>query len=204
MVDFSNASRVGPLDIARRLEAGCKVTDELYLQALQTINPPLLPPDMLREVVKELAPDQSRRGRPRIGAPRLRLEDIADRVEEISRPDVTMTYVTGLAERLRSGKKYREAERALSAHKKIEKLKRDNELMFLYQEIHDVVGDGPEVDHPLLGRWPVPEHGSRTDRELEVIADISRSLFGRHPPSIRRMRNIVTKNRWRFRERLRG
>ena len=52
MVDFSNVSSVGPLDIARRLEAGCKVTDELYLKALQTISPPLLPQDMMREVMK--------------------------------------------------------------------------------------------------------------------------------------------------------
>lgn len=199
MADFSHM-RIDVVGIVvDRLEAGDKVTDERYLDAIEQIVPPLLPGAMMAELRRELSPIISRRGRPRSGVPTL--SQIVDALRELQLPDVPQIVVGGLVHRLESRKCYREAERALAVHNWIARRKRGPIIRLLYDEIIKISGDVDGVGHSQWGLEAVCDQGSRSDKALMVVQDIMRQRFGYAPPSIRRMRNIISENRQAFRER---
>lgn len=199
MVDFSHM-RIDVVGIvADQLKAGKKATDERYLDAIEQIVPPLLPEEMMAELRRELSPIISRRGRPRSAVPPL--SQIADALRELQLPDEPQIVISGLVRRLETGGRYTKADRARAVHNCIERRKRGPVMRLLYDELTKYPGKGDCIDHPLWGQWVVVDQGSRSDKALMVVQDIMRQRFGYAPPSIRRMRNIISENRQAFRER---
>ena len=122
--DFSHLMNTDAVAVAAYLRRHDKASDEMYLEALRQIDPPLeLPEEMLTELTFSLTPGASRRGRPKAGTPSL--EEIAQALTRISRDDVPSPFLHGLAQRLRSGRRYTRLQRSVPFYCMMQKNERN-------------------------------------------------------------------------------
>lgn len=188
MADYSHIRWTTADTVARYCARGHRPTDEMLLEALELVDPPLVPTREWNAIQRELDPKQERRGRPRADA--VNLKALALTIEKHARADVPAEFVKALAHRLTVGLAYREVDRArrwaLTKHHR-----RDEFIRGLYHQFYELLGDAPTLDHPDLGVIDVPLRGSRSEKALEMTAEVMRTRLGEDPPGTRTMLNIV-------------
>src|SRR6266481_7497341 len=199
VADFSHYAglqEIQPDAVVWFAKQGCRPTDEMFLEAFDRIDPPLLAEAEARVVRSGLLP---RRGRPRKGTPSV--EDVVGSVSGLDRADVHHAFVELLADRLRSGTRWTQARFEEGLLRSREKRERKSFVWCIYQEIYARLSGGDFIDHPVLGRLNVPKAAkSRSDQAREMTQFVLSQRLKRHPPSVRTMLNIVTeRNRRAFR-----
>jgi hypothetical protein len=201
MVDFSHLAnlRPRPESIVWYHASGNRPTDELFLEAFEGINPPLLSKldtDVVRSALKP------RRGRPLKAAPSV--DRVAHRIEMSRRSDVPKDFLDLLAVRLRTGERYTTYDVHIELRRHTDKIERTAFVWLIYDAIYSRLDGGGFVDHPILGRLEVPKNQTtRSVQALMMTHDVLHNRMGGHPPSVRTLQNIITaRNRRRFRESL--
>jgi hypothetical protein len=193
-VDFSHYAKIGLDGFAVYLERGERLTDQMWLDVLRQIKPPLLSMQNMTQLVRELDPAQNRpRGRPK-GKASVRTF-LADRVVQVRRLDIPTPLLGGLVDRLRTGRRYSEFDRGLPIHRRIKSLKRISMIRGLYRQAYTLLNGKMEVEHPILGRSTLPNSAanlSRSERSLVLAQIWMRDVLRMDPPSIGRMRNLVS------------
>lgn len=192
--DFSHLMKTDAVAVAAYLRRHDKGSDEMYLEALQQLDPPLeLPEGMLTELTRALTPGVSRRGRPKAGAPTR--EEIAEALTRISRDDVPSPFLQGLAGRLRSGRRYTRLQRSEPHYWQMQKSERIMFMRELYRDFYELLGNAKaEIHHPILGRFSVPASGARNEKALRMTWAVMHDA-GFDPPDVISMRNLVGKIR---------
>lgn len=192
--DFSHLMRTDAVAVAAYLRRHRKASDEMYLEALRQLDPPLeLPEEMLTELTRELTPGLSRRGRPKAGAPTR--EEIAEALTRISRDDVPPVFLRRLSQRLRRGRSYTEEKRAKPFDKHAHGAERMMLIRGLYRDFYALLGHAKaEIHHPILGRLSVPASGTRREKALRMTWTLMHDA-GFDPPDVITMRNLVGKIR---------
>jgi hypothetical protein len=192
-VDFSHYIQIGLDGFANYLERGGRLTDEMWLDVLRQIKPPLVSMQNMTQLVRELDPAQDRpRGRPKGNAPVRIL--LADRITRIARLDIPTPLLRALVDRLRIGNRYSEFDRGLPIRRRIQRLKRTNMIRGLYSQAYSLLDGKMEVEHPILGRSILPNSAaslSRSEQSLVLAQIWMREVLWMDPPSIGRMRNLV-------------
>ena len=95
MADFSNIRRQWPDIIGRAYARGELTTDEMFVESLEVINPPLLSTKQAEPVLRIL---RRQRGRPHKDEPSR--GELARSVLQIDRPGVPRGFLAALADRL--------------------------------------------------------------------------------------------------------
>ncbi len=194
--DFSHYSKRTMRSISVRVESGGRLTDGMLADAVRLLSPPLLPGREQNALLMELDDTKPRkRGRPRGKiAPRLLL---AKKISAVRRHDLPSSVQVALVERLTSGQRYTELQRARPFYVASLRSRRESLIRFLYRELYEILSGAALVDHPAIERVeiPAPEPGlSLSERALTWAQQILRDRLHQDPPSIGRMRNIVSRN----------
>lgn len=188
MADFSHLAVITDDMVARYELRGGKASDEMLLEAFERIDPPLVDGNEYRFVAQVLARKPGRRYEITGSA-----SDLAGRMRAIRRNDVHPAFVDTLARRLESDVAYSEFDRGWGLHKLLEKRKRENLIRGLYISLRDMQDGKDHIAHPILGRIAVPQGVSaRSDRALIMTQTVLRERLGYAPPSVGRIRNIVS------------
>ncbi|MBC2667202.1 hypothetical protein H7F51_16905 [Novosphingobium flavum] len=199
--DFSNISVITTDTVVSHLEEGQCPTDEMLLEAAERVTPALMPAMMMRLLRTELGHQAQRKGRPRRNVPRNVL--LAHRLRKLHRPNLPAKYLEWLVARL-EGKVPRlsEFQRSLRCHNRIAKLKRNNAIRGIYDDLYPLIREhnSQSIEHPIIGTISVAPGSTPSERALATTANTVRWLLG-YSPSPATIRNLVSgKNRTRFRE----
>lgn len=173
-----------------------RVTDEMFYDAVSALSPPPLPDDLMVQLLKELDEKITRKsGRPELGAvTRRRLASAIEALSNESMPDLLRS---SLLSRLSQSYRYTEFERSEAYKRRIHKLDRDMFIRGLYRDFLHPIQTGRQLVHEVLG--PIDEscaleYNSPSQKSLAIVADImGKKKWGLHPPSMRRMQNIIYK-----------
>lgn len=191
--DFSHLSKITPDMVVRcsRLD-NSEVTDDMFLDALANINPPLLEEPYATALNHIL---QGRRGRPKKGQPSR--TDLQQAIASIDRPDIPDEFPQVLSKRLDRSRRFTEAERSIRARRKINSLEKTDLIYGLYRDFYALLeADGEFLEHPILGTLPIAKgEKTRSDRAAYLTRYVLREYFGYDPPSSRRILNIFTERR---------
>lgn len=148
------------------LAHGRKPSDEMLLEAINTMIPQLLPSDMQAVLKNELDPTTKRSGSPSSKKPSR--HDIADFVVQIEHADLPPGFRNALVARLRSGKHFSNFDRDKSLHKHLEKSRRHMRIKYLYrchydlciglkvcagEQICNIEALGLDFEQPFIAAW---------------------------------------------------
>lgn len=173
-----------------------RVTDEMFYDAVAALHPPPLPCDLMTQLLRELDEKLPRKpGRPQLGA--VTCKRLANAIEALSNESMPDLLRSSLLSRLGQGYRYTEFERSEAYGRRIDKLDRDMFIRGLYRDFLPAIQAGDQLVHEVLG--PIDEscaleNDSPSQKTLAIVADIMGSKkWGLHPPSMRRMQNIIYK-----------
>jgi hypothetical protein len=192
-VDFSHY-RYSPDLVVQSVSRGYRVTDEVLLGTLRC-NPPPLTRLQWTALRKLLDPAAERRGRPAARVPdRFSLAAALDRIDE---PGHHRGFLQVVAERLRSGRRYTEADCDRAYARRWRRHDRDMIIRALYNEVYERLGDSPAfVENHILGRVEVPTdvHRSRYEKALWITHEFLRDRTWLSPPSPGTMMRIISED----------
>lgn len=182
--------------LADEMGRGKRVTDGRIMRAIDQCSPPLLDPTMMARLRIELDEHASRRGRPKAGS--VSRQDVAAALEQVERDDVPPIFLEGLILRLRSGRKFTEAQRGLAAHREIERLKQGHLISMVYRRIYAALNEGPVVNVPPFGMLEVPQQKwARWELAVEMTRSLLKDIVCHPLPAADRMMNIISENSYR-------
>ena len=195
MVDFSNISVPTLAGIAIYARGGGELYDELLLEAVELIDPPLLPEEAMLALAGELDPKVSHsRGRPKQGA--LRSSRLLELVRSEDRPDVPQVILDTLMARLSSGRRhsYYDLMAPQTRHRRFDD--RNFVIDQIYQFAFEALTIGPPYQHEILGELEfgeIDQSATRHDQALKVAQYVSRTRFGARPPGLRAIANLISR-----------
>lgn len=191
-IDFSHYAKITAEMVAGMLARGGKPTDEMYLEAVKRIDPPLVSRVELEAVRKELDPRRQRRGRPRKAG--LKVQHLGARLARRSRSDIPALFLEHLSKRLQDRtRRFVEQDRGRRFHRRSLKRHRDHLIESLYREIEAALDGQDRIEHPILGTIEVPKDvRQRSQQALTMTGTVLRN-FGFDPPSNRTMLNIASR-----------
>jgi hypothetical protein len=178
-----------PETIARQQARGEEPSDQLLLEILVRIDPPLLSE---KEIATVCAILRRHRGRPPSrGVPSRRW--LARQILSVSRTDVDPAFLNALADRVFRPSGQSDYQKAVTAMRERQKRDRNMFIRALYQEIYEALEGGPEVIfYEPLGELTVPKNfGTRGDTAAEMTRDIVSNRLMMHPPAISTIRKIA-------------
>ena len=177
--------------IERYLARGKQASDEMFLEAVNTMVPSLLPSDMQAVVTKELDPAMKRSGRPSGKKPSR--HDVADHIEQSDRIDLPPTFRDALVARLRSGKRFTKFDRSKPLHKHLEKSRFKMTITYLYRHFYDLINVNEQtVWYEPVGEVSIPTDEPRRSMKAMMMARNVLSDLGLYPPAVPRMFNIIS------------
>lgn len=174
-------------------------TDEALLEAVERLEPPLLSPELLTLLRKQLDPGAQRRGRPRRG-PR-DIDRLISALGSIARSDVPPLFLKALKQRLVSGKRFREFDRGLPMYRWRQREDAAHLIRGIYYLLLELVQANPTgpVHHEILGELAVPGEARGPAGAALLMTRQILVKWQHHPPSLARMRNIISeRNSLRF------
>lgn len=176
--------------VAGYYKRGRQPSDEMFSEVLERMGEPLLPEHEMSRVGALL---KGQRGRvPKDASTR---EQLARWIGGSNRHDVPRSFLSALADRLDSGKRFTEVERNKRFQIRHDRRTRDHLICTLYDQFWKLQDGKNFVIHPVFGRIEGPETGcTRSERALfmtHTVIDESLEMFA---PSVRTILNIVTKN----------
>lgn len=176
--------------VAHYSQSGRQPTDEMLLEALQRIDPPLLFEDEMIAVSGILGRKRGRRPKQEFS-----IEMLAYRIAHSNRYDVPEHFLAALSQRLRKAKGLTGLFLAIRAQKKIDKLQRGHLICAIYSQLWKMQDGKNFVIHPDFGRLEGPETGcTRSERALFMTQTVMHKILEDDPPSTVTMLNIITRN----------
>lgn len=192
--DFSYMFDWNALAYEYAISRGEPVTDQMMCDAVMHIQPPPLEPILMEQLLTEL--DESKRrktGRPEGDKP-IRIQ-LAGHLVDVPESMMPKLLRDCLIARLQSGLRCTESERSDAFKRRMAKLDRDMFIRGLYQDFLPIIQSGRQLVHEVLG--PIDEScalesDSPSQKTLAIVADLmGNKKWGLHPPSMRRMQNII-------------
>lgn len=161
-----------PNMVERYLARGKRASDEMFLEAVNSMAPGLLPSDMQGVVTTELDPTMKRSGRPSGKKPNR--HEVADYIEQSTRSDLPLVFSKALVARLRSGKRFTEFSRSKPLHKHLEKSRQHMTISYLYRRFYDLIAaDQKTVSLEPFGIIEIPsEKAPPSEKAMMMVEDV--------------------------------
>jgi hypothetical protein len=193
MADYSYLSKPPMWSYLRYVRDGDRMTDEMLLAAVETLQPPLLSDADMLMLAKELGGGEQRRGRPKGDIlPRKRLAKL---IAAIKRRDLPPEIQQLLIERLKSGRRFTEGDRGLPFYRASKRAQKHLFIRGIYRDVYALLDrKPPSIRHHILGEIAVPSDWQslpRHERALEITAMLLRERLRLAPPSTATLRNLV-------------
>lgn len=195
--DFSASE---PLAYKAALRASEPITDLAYTKAIAAIDEARIGAEQKRALLIELDETHDRkRGRPKHG--KLSRLELAYQVAQWADDILPSDLRPQLIERLVTGKRHSYYEKMVKFTRCRAKYLRKTDICMLYAEAHRSLKTGSPDRYQLFNLVDPSSLDARSSSEkaLMIAAEILR-LNGQHPPSLRRMHNIVSENSRQKRE----
>jgi hypothetical protein len=204
--DYSNYSTPPMHSYVLFARSGERLQDEVLMGAIDTLVPPLFDEPDMAALRKELDPrSKPKRGRPSLVGPnRLTL---AAKLKHSGRLDLPGEIRTALLQRLETGERFNQLTGAHSQWRDRKRSDRIKLMEFFYREIYAALGGHEPVELPSIGFVPLPQNASsvsRSERALLMTRTILREHFRIAVPSLDRMRNALSENSRKKREKIRA
>jgi hypothetical protein len=103
-----------PAPLIRAIERGYRASDEELLEAVELVQPRMLPRRLHHELKRQLDPTTERRGRPRSG--KVSEAELVHAIERVRHPEIPPEFLTHLAGRLRTGRRFTMADSNRAYH----------------------------------------------------------------------------------------
>lgn len=164
--------RTTPNMVERYLVRGKQASDEMFLEAVNTMAPGLLPSDMQAIVKKELDPTMKRSGRPSGKKPSR--HEVADYIEQSDRTVLPSAFRKALVARLRSGERFTEFARSKPLHKHLEKSRQHMAITYLYRKFYSLIAVNQRaVSLEPFGLIEIPtEKAPRSQKAMTMVEDV--------------------------------
>lgn len=190
---YSHYSQTTAAIVEKRLRTGKPVTDEMFLEAIDRLEPEFLPLIFMEALARELDPARNRRGRPKFGRPtRNGLIRRLQRIRSIHRHAVLFE---GLIERLASGKRFSDHDLAVRRYKEFRRSDDLSLLRGLYRSIYELIEEADFIEHPVLGRLELPlTEGTRRERAAVLTSHVLNNRMGLGALSFQTMMNKISGN----------
>jgi len=171
-----------PAAVVRYADMAGAAADEMFLEALETINPPLLEPREHATVTAMLGRKRGRR--PSRGVPSIKY--LSRRIAGLDRPDVDPEFLGLLADRLANDEGLTDAERAWPLLKAHRRRQRNVIIRGIYEDFHQRLENGPSsIDHEIFGKLVAPTHvGTRRYQAAELTRQVLSGRLREIAPSI--------------------
>lgn len=189
-VDFSHYSATTAAMVDMYVARGGQPTDEMLLEAFERLDCDDLPTKDGAAIVRWLS---RKRGRPtKVGQER---HALARRIMQVDRGAMPANFQRALAERIAKGQGVTDRQRAISHHRSMQSLQRNNMIRYLYHLIKKQIDDGTGIRVPHVGSFNDPRGGrSPSERALDLAHLVLSERLAMHPPAARRMMNIIAYN----------
>ncbi|MBL8656697.1 MAG: hypothetical protein JNJ92_04965 [Altererythrobacter sp.] len=178
--------------LERRIARGDEPVDEFLLEAVGWFDPPLLDPQALALVARELDPRRNRAGRPtRRG---LNLGSISDALEHSPRLEALPLFRAALIDRLRSRRRFTSDMASRPFGLRMIKKRRDDFIRSLYSMFSESFsGDRLTARFEHLGSLLLGHPDlAPSERRMILVKDVMRERLAMDTPSIVRMFNIFS------------
>lgn len=196
MVDFSNIAALRPTlaALAYYERVAGPMHDELLLEAVDLICPPLLDEVAMHALRSEIDP-AVRRGKGRPRKDEFRPPQLVELLKTLNRPDVPSEILDRLTLRLESGTRFSEHDKEGPQYWQRRADDRTDIICMLYRNIYELLGAGPPFVHEMFGELDLGELDpslSRHEQALVATANVARDRLALDPPSPRTISNIVS------------
>ena len=199
MADYSHLRALPPTLkwIADYRRQGLPLYDEMLIEVIDLMVPPLLPGVAMGALRSEIDPAVSRgRGRPRKDEPSAK--QLVDLIKAQDRPDIPSASIDSLISRLESGKPY--TERDWKIEQVIERRAYDRELLIsgVYRGLYNMLEAGPARIREVFGEIDLGLHFddlSRHEQATVATGAVMRSEYLMDLPGPRRIANIVSRRK---------
>lgn len=194
-VDFSYLSDLNAIAYENAISRGERVTDQMFTDALISIQPPPLDPASMTQLLTELDESKPRKnGRPN-GNMAIRMQ-LALKLVGVPETVMPILLRDCLIARLQSRSRYTEIERYLPYLRRSDRQRRDMFIRGLHRDLKDMVRKRKPVVHEILGRIdesPALHFTAARDKTLAIVAELMRNRFDEKPPALSTMSNLLSK-----------
>lgn len=177
--------------VERLLGRGECATDEMLLEAVGWLDPPLLDKEGSELLCRELNPRANRAGRQ--PKKRLSLAGLAEQIETSDHPELTPLFRAAVMKRLRTRERYTDND-AAKPFAKPRDYERNLFLAALYRRVTVAFADGRCVaEIEPLGRVEMPSSDlPPAERNMALVKEILRQRMALHTPGPKRLFNILS------------